>query len=176
MSLRLTRSRRLSSVLEAVGNTPLIRLEKVAASAPGVEVYVKLEFMNPGGSVKDRPAMRMMLDAIKDGRLTQDRILIDSTSGNTGVAYSLMGAALGYRVHLVMPSNVTKARKDITQAFGTHTLALLYAPSRDSRRLHHRRWRGAADRGGVSSLPARFCRSLRCRTDTAHVCQLRHQG
>src|SRR5882724_7540233 len=122
MSIRLTRSRRLSSVLDAVGNTPLIRLEKVARSAPGVEVYVKLEFMNPGGSVKDRPAMRMMLDAIKDGRLTEDRILIDSTSGNTGVAYSLMGAALGYRVQLVMPSNVTKARKDITQAFGTELI------------------------------------------------------
>jgi len=122
MSIRLTRSRRLSSVLDAVGNTPLIRLERVAASAPGVEVYVKLEFMNPGGSVKDRPAMRMMLDAIKDGRLTQDRVLIDSTSGNTGVAYSLMGAALGYRVQLVMPSNVTKARKDITQAFGTELI------------------------------------------------------
>jgi cysteine synthase B len=122
MSIRLTRSRRLSSVLEAVGNTPLIRLDKVSSSAPGVEVYVKLEFMNPGGSVKDRPAMRMMLDAIKDGRLTQDKILIDSTSGNTGVAYSLMGAALGYRVQLVMPSNVTKARKDITQAFGTELI------------------------------------------------------
>jgi cysteine synthase B len=122
MSIRLSRSRRLSSVLDAVGNTPLIRLERVAASAPGVEVYVKLEFMNPGGSVKDRPAMRMMLDAIEDVRLTQDRILIDSTSGNTGVAYSLMGAALGYRVQLVMPSNVTKARKDITQAFGTELI------------------------------------------------------
>ncbi len=122
MTIRLTRSRRLSSVLDAVGNTPLIRLERVAKSAPGVEVYVKLEFMNPGGSVKDRPAMRMMLDAIKDGRLTNDRILIDSTSGNTGVAYSLMGAALGYRVQLVMPSNVTKARKDITQAFGTELI------------------------------------------------------
>ena len=122
MSIRLTRSRRLSSVLDAVGNTPMIRLEHVAKSAPGVEVYVKLEFMNPGGSVKDRPAMRMMLDAIKDGRLTTDKILIDSTSGNTGVAYSLMGAALGYKVQLVMPSNVTKARKDITQAFGTELI------------------------------------------------------
>jgi S-sulfo-L-cysteine synthase (O-acetyl-L-serine-dependent) len=122
MSIRLTRSRRLSSVIDAVGNTPLIRLDKVSKSAPGVELYVKLEFMNPGGSVKDRPAMRMMLDAIGTGRLTQDRILIDSTSGNTGVAYSLMGAALGYRVQLVMPSNVTKARKDITQAFGTELI------------------------------------------------------
>lgn len=122
MSLRLHRSRRLASVVEAVGNTPLLKLNKVAASAPSVEVYVKLEFMNPGGSVKDRPALRMMLDAIEDGRLTQDKILIDSTSGNTGVAYSMLGAALGYRVQLVMPKNVTKARKDITQAFGTELI------------------------------------------------------
>ncbi|HYO98342.1 MAG TPA: cysteine synthase family protein [Polyangiaceae bacterium] len=119
---RLFRSRRLGSIVDAVGNTPLLRLERVARSAPSVEVYVKLEFANPGGSVKDRPALRMMLDAIKDGRLTQDRILIDSTSGNTGVAYSLVGAALGYRVQLVMPKNVTKARKDITQAFGTELI------------------------------------------------------
>jgi cysteine synthase B len=122
MTLRLARSRRLRSVLDAVGNTPLIRLDRIARSAPDVEVYVKLEFMNPGGSVKDRPALRMMLDAIADGRLTEDKILIDSTSGNTGVAYSLMGAALGHRVQLVMPKNVTKARKDITQAFGTELI------------------------------------------------------
>jgi cysteine synthase B len=119
---RLARSRRLSSIIDAVGNTPLIRLEKVAKTAPSVEVYVKLEYMNPGGSVKDRPALRMMQDAIADGRLTRDKILIDSTSGNTGVAYSLVGAALGYRVQLVMPRNVTKARKDITQAFGTELI------------------------------------------------------
>jgi cysteine synthase B len=119
MSRRLVRCRRLPSVIDAIGNTPLLRLERVARSAPGVEVYVKLEFANPGGSVKDRPALRIIQDAIADGRLTEDRILIDATSGNTGVAYSLVGAALGYRVQLVMPANVTKARKDITQAFGT---------------------------------------------------------
>ena len=76
---------------------------------PDVEVWAKLEFANPGGSVKDRPALRMILDALADGRLTRDKILIDSTSGNTGVAYSLYGAALGVRVRLVMPSNVSKA-------------------------------------------------------------------
>jgi len=113
------RSRRLGSVLEAIGNTPLLRLAKVAPNAPDVEIYLKLEFANPGGSVKDRPALRMVQDALADGRLTTDKILIDSTSGNTGVAYSLIGAALGIRVELVMPKNVTKARKDITQAFGT---------------------------------------------------------
>lgn len=122
MSRRLVRSRRLSSVIEAVGNTPLLRLERVVANAPSVEVYLKLEFANPGGSVKDRPALRMIQDALGDGRLTPDKILIDSTSGNTGVAYSLIGAALGLRVQLVMPKNVTKARKDITQAFGTELI------------------------------------------------------
>lgn len=106
-------------MLEAVGDTPMLRLNKVAARVPEVEVWAKLEFANPGGSVKDRPALRMMLDALADGRLTRDKILIDSTSGNTGVAYSLFGAALGIRVRLVMPANVSKARKDIARSFGT---------------------------------------------------------
>ena len=122
MRPRLVRSRLLSSVVDAIGNTPLLRLDRFARSAPSVEVYLKLEFANPGGSVKDRPARQMMLDAVADGRLTSDKMVIDATSGNTGVAYSLLGAALGYRVQLVMPSNVSKARKDITQAFGTELI------------------------------------------------------
>jgi len=113
------RSRRLESIIDAVGKTPLVRLRKVAAHVPDVEVWAKLEFANPGGSVKDRPALRMIQDALADGRLTRDKTLIDSTSGNTGVAYSLFGAALGIRVRLVMPSNVSKARKDIARNFGT---------------------------------------------------------
>lgn len=122
MSLRHLRCRSLHSVIEGIGNTPLLRLKKVAAHVPSVEVYVKLEFMNPGGSVKDRPALKMIQDAIADGRLTRDKILIDATSGNTGVAYSMIGAALGYRVQLVLPKNVSKARKDITQAYGTELI------------------------------------------------------
>jgi cysteine synthase B len=109
-------------VVDAVGNTPLVRLRRVASQVPDVEVWAKLEFANPGGSVKDRPALRMMLDALADGRLTRDKTLIDSTSGNTGVAYSLFGAALGVRVRLVMPSNVSKARKDIVRSFGTEVV------------------------------------------------------
>lgn len=116
------RFRRLDSITEAVGNTPLVRLRSLESEAPGKKIYLKLEFMNPGGSVKDRPALRMMQDAIASGRLTKDKILIDATSGNTGVAYSLFGAALGYRVQLVMPKNVTQSRKDITQAFGTELI------------------------------------------------------
>jgi cysteine synthase B len=116
------RARRLDSVVDAVGNTPLVRLRHVAATTPDVAVYAKLEFANPGGSVKDRAALRMMQDALSDGRLTRDKILIDSTSGNTGVAYSLFGAALGIRVRLVMPLNVSKPRKDIARAFGTEII------------------------------------------------------
>jgi len=116
------RFRRMESIVEAVGNTPIVRLRSLEKEAPGVKLYLKLEYANPGGSVKDRPARQMMLDAIEDGRLTNDKILIDATSGNTGVAYSLFGAAMGYRIQLVMPSNVSKARKDITQAFGTEII------------------------------------------------------
>jgi cysteine synthase B len=111
--------RRIESVVDAVGNTPLVRLRHVAKTAPSVEVYAKLELANPGGSVKDRPALRMIQDALAKGQLGSDRTLIDSTSGNTGVAYSLYGAALGVRVKLVMPLNVSKPRKDIARAFGT---------------------------------------------------------
>jgi cysteine synthase B len=118
MRLALVRSRLLRSVADQVGQTPLLRLERIGKSAPSVEIYAKLEFANPGGSVKDRPALSMMLAAIESGQLTTGKTLLDSTSGNTGVAYALFGAALGYPVELVMPSNVTKARKDIVQAFG----------------------------------------------------------
>ncbi len=116
------RFRRMESIVEAVGNTPLVRLRTIEKETPGVKIYLKLEYANPGGSVKDRPARQMMLDAIEDGRLSTDKVLIDATSGNTGVAYSLLGAAMGYRIALVMPSNVSKARKDIIEAFGTEIM------------------------------------------------------
>lgn len=109
----------MESIIEAVGQTPMVRLHAIERDVPGVELYLKLEYMNPGGSVKDRPARQMLLDAIESGRFTKDKTLIDATSGNTGVAYSLFGAALGYKIALVMPANVSKPRKDITQAFGT---------------------------------------------------------
>ena len=109
-----------SSVLDLIGGTPLIRLAQL--EPPGVELWAKCEFCNPGGSVKDRPALQMIRDAIADGRLSHDKTIIDSTSGNTGVAYSLVGAALGYRVKLVMPQNVSAARKQITSAYGTELI------------------------------------------------------
>jgi cysteine synthase B len=113
---------RFDSIAEGVGRTPLVRLRNVVAQVPGIEVYAKLECANPGGSVKDRAALRMMTDALKDGRLNRSKVLIDSTSGNTGVAYSLFGAALGLKIQLVMPSNVSQARKDIAQAYGTEII------------------------------------------------------
>lgn len=118
----MSRFKRIDSIVEAVGNTPLVRLRSIERDNPGVKIYLKLEYTNPGGSVKDRPALQMMRDAIADGRLTPEKTLIDATSGNTGVAYSLFGACLGYRVALVMPSNVSQARKNITQAFGTELI------------------------------------------------------
>ena len=118
----MSRPALMSSVIEAVGQTPLVRLHQIGKETPKVKIYLKLEYTNPGGSVKDRPALQMMRDAIADGRLTRDKILIDATSGNTGVAYSIFGAALGYRVALVMPANVSQARKNITQAYGTELI------------------------------------------------------
>ena len=109
-----------ASVLDLIGNTPLLRLESIEAKAgTGAEVWAKCELANPGGSVKDRAAKKMILDALADGRLTPGKTLIDSTSGNTGVAYSMIGAALGIPITLVMPGNVTAARKHITTAYGT---------------------------------------------------------
>ncbi len=110
---------RIDNVIEAVGNTPLLRLRNVTKNAPDVPVYAKLESSNPGGSVKDRAALRMIQDAVAKGTLKPGQTLIDATSGNTGVAYSLFGAAFGIPVRLVMPSNVSQARKDIAKAFGT---------------------------------------------------------
>lgn len=116
------RHRAVESILDTIGDTPLVRLRSLEKECPGVELYLKLEYDNPGGSVKDRPALQMIRDALADGRLTEDKILIDATSGNTGVAYSLIGAALGVNVQLVMPKNVSKARKDIIRAFGTELI------------------------------------------------------
>src|SRR6202789_1368407 len=87
-----------SSLLDQIGNTPLVRLAKLDAELPGIEVYAKAEFFNPGGSVKDRAGLNMILDGERTGRLTHDRVLLDATSGNTGIAYAMICAIKGYRV------------------------------------------------------------------------------
>lgn len=110
---------RADDVTELVGNTPLVEIRSVTRGlAPGVKVLAKLEGFNPGGSVKDRPALRMIREAIHTGRLKPGRTIIDSTSGNTGIAIAMIGAALGYPVRLVVPSNVSQERKGIIRSFG----------------------------------------------------------
>lgn len=115
-----TRLKKADSVIDLVGDTPLIRLTHVTEGlSPGVEVYAKAEWFNPGGSVKDRPALWMILDGIRSGKLTPDKILMDSSSGNTAIAYAMIGAALGYRIELVIPENINIERKKTLQAFGS---------------------------------------------------------
>lgn len=111
--------RKAEDVTDLVGNTPLVEVRKVTRGLPpGVRVLAKLEGFNPGGSVKDRPALRMIREAVAAGQLTPGRTIIDSTSGNTGIAIAMVGAALGYRVRLVLPSNVSEERKGIIRFFG----------------------------------------------------------
>lgn len=109
----------LSSILDHIGNTPLVKIRNITRDLPtGVSIYAKIEYFNPGGSVKDRAALRMIQEGIKAGTLTRAKIIMDPTSGNTGVAYAMIGAALGYSVELVMPGNASAQRKEIADAFG----------------------------------------------------------
>src|SRR5689334_6113680 len=93
------------TVFELVGNTPLVRLTRVTADLGPIEIYGKAEYFNPGGSVKDRPALNMILDGEQAGKLTRDKIVLDATSGNTGIAYAWICAARGYKVRLCLPKN-----------------------------------------------------------------------
>jgi cysteine synthase B len=111
---------RANNVLDLIGNTPLLEITKLTAGliAPEVRIFAKLEGFNPGGSVKDRAARSMILRGIESGELTPGKVIIDSTSGNTGIALAMVGAALGYPVELVMAANVSRERKKIIEAFG----------------------------------------------------------
>lgn len=110
--------RPISSVLEMIGRTPLIRLTRFEQETPGVELYAKAEWHNPGGSVKDRAASRMILEGERQGRLRPGLTIVDATSGNTGIAYAMIGAAKGYKVKLFLPENASPERKLILRAFG----------------------------------------------------------
>jgi cysteine synthase B len=103
------------TILDAVGKTPLLPIH---TNGVGAQVFAKAEFLNPSGSVKDRAAKGMLLDGLHDGKLTKDKIILDATSGNTGIALAMFGAALGYRVVLCLPSNANKERKRILKAYG----------------------------------------------------------
>lgn len=106
-----------------IGNTPLVRLRRVTQHlSPAVQVYIKAEWFNPGGSVKDRPAWNMIRVAEQEGLLTPEKIIIDATSGNTGIAYAMIGAARGYRVQLCLPANANAERKRILNAFGAELI------------------------------------------------------
>jgi cysteine synthase B len=105
-------------ILDMVGGTPLLRLDKIAAETPGTTISAKAEFFNPSGSVKDRAAKAMLLDGIRKGLLKKGRTILDATSGNTGIAYAMMGAALGYAVTLYMPANANAERKSILRSYG----------------------------------------------------------
>jgi cysteine synthase B len=107
-----------SSVLDLIGRTPLVRLHRFERETPGVELWAKAEWQNPGGSVKDRAAARMILEGEESGALTPDRLILDATSGNTGIAYAMVGAARGYQVKLCLPDNASPERKLILRAFG----------------------------------------------------------
>jgi S-sulfo-L-cysteine synthase (O-acetyl-L-serine-dependent) len=129
-----------STVLDMIGRTPLVRLRLFERETPGVELYAKAEWQNPGGSVKDRAAARMILEGEASGRLTHDKTILDATSGNTGIAYAMVGAARGYKVKLCVPENASPERKLILRALGaelvlTNPLESTDGAIREARRL-----------------------------------------
>ena len=111
-----------TTLLDRIGNTPLIRLERIVAHLPGIQLLGKAEWNNPGGSIKDRAASGIVADAQKRGLLKPGKHLLDATSGNTGIAYSMLGAAMGFPVTLCIPSNVSLERKRILAAYGANVI------------------------------------------------------
>ena len=111
-----------TTLLERIGNTPLVRLEHLTADLPGIQILGKAEWANPGGSVKDRAASAIVADAHQRGLLTAGKHLLDATSGNTGIAYAMLGAAMGFPVTLCVPSNVSPERKRILAAYGANVV------------------------------------------------------
>lgn len=112
----------VNSILEQIGKTPLLRFVNITKELDRISIYGKAEWFNPGGSVKDRPALRMIEEGERTTVLTRDKVILDSSSGNTGIAYALIGAVKGYRVELAVPRNVSQERKRILQAYGAHVI------------------------------------------------------
>lgn len=106
------------SILSRVGNTPLLRLGRIAGAFPDIDLFAKAEWFNPGGSIKDRAALAMIREGERTGALTRGRTILDATSGNTGISYAMIGAALGYRVRLVLPANASPERRRILAIYG----------------------------------------------------------
>jgi cysteine synthase B len=118
----IQREMQTKSVLELIGNTPMVRFNHIGKEFPGVELLAKAEWFNPGGSVKDRAALSMILDGEKRGLLTKDKIIIDATSGNTGIAYAMIAAQRGYKVALALPKNASVERKQTLLAYGAELI------------------------------------------------------
>jgi cysteine synthase B len=132
------------SILDRIGNTPLIKVNLFTQEFPNVDIYAKAEWFNPGGSIKDRPALRMIEEAERTGELTREKVILDSTSGNTGIAYALIGAAKGYRVRLVMPGSVSEERKALARAYGAELVLSSALEGSDGAIVEARRLREAA--------------------------------
>src|SRR4029077_13365248 len=135
-------NRSSSSVLDMIGRTPLVRLHRFEREVPaGIELWAKAEWQNPGGSVKDRAAARMILEGEASGALTPRKTILDATSGNTGIAYAMVGAARGYKVKLCVPENASPERKLMLRALGaelvlTNPLESTDGAIREVRRLY----------------------------------------
>src|SRR5712691_9751691 len=131
----------VTSVIDLIGNTPLVRLRQFEIGLRNVELYAKVEGQNPGGSVKDRAAARMILEGERSGALTAGKTILDATSGNTGIAYAMVGASRGYSVKLCVPENASPERKVILRALGaelvlTDPLEGTDGSIREARRLY----------------------------------------
>ncbi len=111
-----------SSILSRIGNTPLLRMQRIRPANPNIEIFAKAEWFNPGGSVKDRAALAMITEGERSGLLTKKKTIIDATSGNTGIAYAMIGCVLGYHVMLALPSNASAERKLILRAYGAELI------------------------------------------------------
>ncbi len=157
------------AVLDLIGRTPLLRLRRFEQEVPpGVELYAKAEWQNPGGSVKDRAAARMVIDGETTGRLVPGKTILDATSGNTGIAYAMVGAAKGYPVKLCVPDNASPERKIILRALGAELVA------HRSARRHRRRDSGSAPPLRCRPGPLFLSGSVQQRLELARA--LRHDG
>ena len=148
----MTESREYRELVEqypallAIGNTPLVRVE-LPLDVGDAEIYAKYEHLNPGGSVKDRPVLRMLVEAILAGELTKDKAILDATSGNAGISYAMIGSTLGYRVELVMPENASEERKKRIAAHGASIIYTDPMLGYDEALIEvKRRYEGAPDR------------------------------
>jgi cysteine synthase B len=142
------------ALLRTIGNTPLIPLARLGRDFPQTRIFAKAEWFNPGGSVKDRPAYRMIRAAELSGQLTPDRTILDATSGNTGIAYVMIGARRGYRVRLLMPANASPERKKLLAAYGAELV--LTDPAEGSDGAFHEVQRAYRERPDIYFYPDQF--------------------